>query len=78
MLVGDVPRRTPRPGCVYVGRMSHQLKCGDVVPGCAATFESDSEDELLKQVADHAAADHGMTDIDDATLAQVKSKITTT
>ena len=57
--------------------MSHHLSCGDVVPGCQATFESETEDDLVQQVAQHAAADHGMTDIDDATLAQVKSKITT-
>ncbi|MEO6653818.1 MAG: DUF1059 domain-containing protein [Ilumatobacteraceae bacterium] len=56
--------------------MSQHLKCGDVVPGCEATFESDTEDGLLQQVAKHAADDHGMTEIDDATLAQVKSKIT--
>ncbi len=48
-----------------------------MVAGCQATFESETEDDLLRQVSQHAAADHGMTDIDDATLAQVKSKITT-
>ena len=31
------------------------LSCGDVMPGCAATFEADSEDDLLAQVGPHAA-----------------------
>lgn len=47
------------------------------MPGCDATFESDTEDGLLEQAAQHAADDHGMTEIDEATLAQIKSKVTT-
>ncbi len=47
------------------------------MPGCDAKFESDTEDGLLQQVGEHAAADHGMTEIDDATLAEIKSKVTT-
>lgn len=55
--------------------MSVNLSCGDVIPGCAAVFEADSEDELLGQVASHAADDHGITEIDADTLAKVKSVI---
>lgn len=62
---------------MYGGTVNHQLKCGDVVPGCDAKFESDTEDGLLQQVGEHAAADHGMTEIDDATLNEIKSKVTT-
>lgn len=57
--------------------MTHSLRCGDVIPGCAAVFEGDTEDDLLGQVAAHAAEDHGMTEVDDATLAQVQAAIRT-
>lgn len=55
--------------------MTHSLSCGDVVPGCAATFTADSEDELLAQVAPHAAADHGITEITPEVLEAVKGAI---
>jgi predicted small metal-binding protein len=57
--------------------MKHTLQCGDVIPGCAEVFRDDSEDALLGQVAAHAQADHGISDIDEATLAKVKGAITT-
>lgn len=55
--------------------MTHTLQCGDVIPGCAAVLEGDSEDELMTKVADHAEADHGITEIDDETLSQVKAAV---
>lgn len=57
--------------------MTHSLRCGDVIPGCAAVFTASTQDELLGQVASHAAEAHDLTNIDDATLDQVKSAITT-
>ena len=39
-----------------------QFRCGDVVPGCTATFHG-SEQEILAEVAGHARRDHQMTDI---------------
>ncbi len=43
--------------------MSYSLACGDVMPGCAATFTADDKDELMGQVAAHAKADHGIEEI---------------
>ena len=37
--------------------------CGDVIPGCGARFTGADEDGIFAQVAGHAAADHGVTDI---------------
>ncbi len=56
--------------------MTYSLSCGDVLPGCAARFEADSEETLLGQVAAHAAADHGITDITPEILTQVKGAVT--
>ena len=39
-----------------------QFRCGDVVPGCSATFHG-AEDEILAEVAGHAQRDHGMTEV---------------
>ena len=36
------------------------FRCGDVVPGCAATFRAAEEDEILRAVGDHAVRDHGV------------------
>lgn len=35
--------------------------CGDVVPGCDARFVCSSDDEILVNVARHAADVHAMT-----------------
>lgn len=43
--------------------MTFRLACGDVMPGCAARFESDDRGDLLQRVSSHAAADHGITPI---------------
>ena len=40
-----------------------EFRCGEIVPGCEARFEGQSEDEILQQVAVHAREQHGMDDI---------------
>ena len=49
--------------------------CGDVVPGCMATWLCSSEDELMAAVALHAHQEHGMTEIPAEVVEQVRSKI---
>lgn len=39
-----------------------RFRCGDVVPGCTASFAG-TEDEILGQVAAHAAHDHGISEV---------------
>lgn len=51
------------------------FSCGDVVPGCTASFEAKSEDEILSQVAEHAKKDHEMRTISQEIIAAVKAKI---
>jgi predicted small metal-binding protein len=52
-----------------------QFCCGDVVPGCTATFHGSDEDEILGAVAAHARKDHGLTEVPASLVAQVRSKI---
>ncbi len=39
-----------------------RFRCGDVVPGCNATFAG-SLDEILLAVADHARLEHGLPEV---------------
>lgn len=55
--------------------MTFKLACGDVMPGCAARFETTSREELLSQVAGHAAHAHGITEITPDVLRAVEGKI---
>jgi predicted small metal-binding protein len=55
--------------------MTFRLACGDVMPGCTARFESSDQDQLLAQVADHAAAEHGITEIAPEIAEAVGGKI---
>jgi predicted small metal-binding protein len=56
---------------------SKNIACGDVVPGCAFTATAATEEELIAQVAAHAAHDHGVTEITPELAAQVKAAIRT-
>jgi predicted small metal-binding protein len=51
------------------------FSCGAVVPNCTASFTGESEGDILAQVAEHARVDHGMTDIPESVVAQVRSHI---
>jgi predicted small metal-binding protein len=55
--------------------MTFKLACGDVMPGCTARFETNDRDQLLSQVASHAAEAHGITTITPAVLQAVESRI---
>jgi len=55
--------------------MKYSLACGDIMPGCAATFEADTEDELLAQVVPHAAEAHDITELSPEVVDAVKGAI---
>jgi predicted small metal-binding protein len=55
--------------------MTFKLACGDVMPGCSAHFENSSRDALLSDVARHAAAAHGITEITPDIFSVVESNI---
>jgi len=55
--------------------MPYSLACGDVMPGCDATFEADSEEKVLEQVGPHAAEAHGISEVTPEVLEAVKGAI---
>jgi predicted small metal-binding protein len=55
--------------------MTYSIGCKDVGMDCDFKAEAQTEEELLKKVAQHAKDAHGMTTIDAATLEKLKSKV---
>jgi predicted small metal-binding protein len=55
--------------------MTKVLRCGELFPGCSVEARGESDDEILKHAAEHARRDHGVKEIDPATLAKVKAAI---
>ena len=55
--------------------MGKVLRCGELFPGCSIEARGETEDEILEQAAEHARKDHGVHQIDAATLAKVKAAI---
>jgi predicted small metal-binding protein len=53
--------------------MAKQLACNDLMKGCKFVAKAPNEQELLKQVASHAAQVHGVKEITPDLLAKVRS-----
>jgi predicted small metal-binding protein len=49
--------------------------CGAVVPGCTTTFAAETEDEVLEQVVRHAREDHGLPEVPEELLQQVRANL---
>ena len=52
-----------------------EFSCGAMVPGCWATFQGESEDEILRQVAVHARDVHGMDDVPPDVADEIRAAI---
>jgi predicted small metal-binding protein len=55
-----------------------EFSCGDVVPGCTASFRAPTEQTLLEQIARHARDDHGLTELSPELVTAVMERIRTT
>ena len=55
--------------------MAKMLRCRDVGVDCDAVIRAETEEELMRKVAEHAKAVHGMTEISPDLAAKVKSAI---
>jgi len=49
--------------------------CGDVVPGCTASWVSSTDDEILVLVAQHASAVHGIHNVSPELAQSVTDRI---
>lgn len=55
--------------------VAKEMRCADVGMDCDFVAHAESTDELMQQVAAHAADAHGITEISDELAAQVQSLI---
>jgi predicted small metal-binding protein len=55
--------------------MAKILRCRDVGIDCDFVARADSEEEILKKAAEHAAAAHDMKEISEEVLSQVRAAI---
>ncbi|CAN5915681.1 hypothetical protein BH23ACT10_BH23ACT10_06470 [soil metagenome] len=53
-----------------------QFACSNVVAGCDGVVTGQTEDEVVDAAARHAADAHGMTDLPDDVVTQIRSSIT--
>lgn len=54
-----------------------ELRCRDVGFDCDKVLRAESEEEILRQAAEHATKDHGLTEITEETARQVAGKVRT-
>lgn len=52
-----------------------RFRCGDLVPGCEATFTG-TRDEILTQASEHARHDHGLVEIPRELVVQMDGLLT--
>ena len=52
-----------------------QFWCGAVIPNCGAKFKGKDEADILQQVAEHAAKDHGIQQVPASVVEQVRQQI---
>ena len=43
--------------------MTKSLHCGDLMAGCKAVIDGKDVEEVMTKAADHAAKEHGLTNI---------------
>jgi len=55
--------------------MAKVLKCKDVGMDCDFVARAETEEEVLKLAGQHAGPAHGMTEMSDEVLAQVRAAI---
>lgn len=51
------------------------FSCGELVPGCDARFEAESEGELFHQIAAHARDEHGMDEVPPEVEDRIRDRI---
>jgi predicted small metal-binding protein len=52
-----------------------EFSCGELVPGCEAAFQGESEDDVLQQVVAHARDEHGLDEVPPEVLDDIRAGI---
>jgi predicted small metal-binding protein len=51
------------------------IACADIVPECSFTATAATEEEILQKVVEHAAHDHGISEVTPELAAKVRAAI---
>lgn len=57
--------------------MAKVLKCGDVMPGCAAVLEGQDDAEVMRKATEHAKSAHKMATVPPDIVNKVRAAIKT-
>ena len=52
-----------------------EVRCGALGPGCWATFQGESDEEILRQVVVHAREEHGMDQVPPDEVGEIRAEI---
>jgi len=55
--------------------MTKMLRCRDIGVDCDGVIQAETEEELMRKVAEHAKTVHGMSEISPDMVAKVKAAI---
>ena len=53
-----------------------EFRCGELVPGCGAAFQGESEAEILEEIRGHARDEHGMDEVPPEVVDQILASMT--
>ena len=52
-----------------------EFRCGEIVPGCDAKFQGETDDEILERVEVHAREEHGMDKVPPEVVDTIRASI---
>ena len=55
--------------------MAKLFRCYDIYPDCQAEVRAETEQEILRQAAEHATSVHGVKEVDEAVIQMVRTRI---
>ena len=55
--------------------MTKMMRCNAIFPGCSAEVRADTDEEVLRHVAEHARTVHGVQQVDEGTIQKVRAAI---
>ena len=54
-----------------------ELRCREVGFDCQGVIRAETEENVMRQAADHARTEHGLKNLDEPTIQKIRSKIRT-
>lgn len=55
--------------------MAKSLRCNDVIPGCSYVVHADTEEEVMRQTAEHARLEHNIRRITPEITAMMRAAV---